>query len=150
MRPMSEDGYPIVSFHDRIKGLYLTVMHSAITLAPLIARLAASEIINRKSRSELVPCRLSRFKEHTRNDPAGSRAQGCESRGIACTCKAPSILRTQKGVHRHMRDDVLLVITYWIPDLSCGRDHMLIAARSCRPSSNLPALPSSRASPCRL
>ncbi|NOU92028.1 FAD-dependent oxidoreductase [Paenibacillus sp. LMG 31456] len=74
MRPMPEDGYPIVGFHDHIKGLYLTVMHSAITLAPLIARLAASEIINRESRSELVPCRLSRFKDHTRDDPAVSRA----------------------------------------------------------------------------
>ncbi|MDN4599769.1 FAD-dependent oxidoreductase [Paenibacillus sp. F6_3S_P_1C] len=61
MRPMPEDGYPIVGFQDHIKGLYLSVMHSAITLAPLIARLAASEIIDRESRSELAPCRLSRF-----------------------------------------------------------------------------------------
>ncbi|KOY15792.1 NAD(P)/FAD-dependent oxidoreductase [Paenibacillus xylanivorans] len=61
MRPMPEDGYPIVGFQDHIKGLYLTVMHSAITLAPLIARLAASEIIDQELRSELDPCRLSRF-----------------------------------------------------------------------------------------
>ncbi|SLK11906.1 Glycine/D-amino acid oxidase [Paenibacillus sp. RU5A] len=61
LRPMPEDGYPIVGFQDHVKGLYLTVMHSAITLAPLIARLAASEIIDRESRSELDPCRLSRF-----------------------------------------------------------------------------------------
>ncbi|MFE6076923.1 NAD(P)/FAD-dependent oxidoreductase [Paenibacillus sp. NPDC057886] len=60
-RPMPEDGYPIVGFQDHIKGLYLTVMHSAITLAPLIARLAASEIIDQELRSELDPCRLSRF-----------------------------------------------------------------------------------------
>ncbi|MFF2907564.1 NAD(P)/FAD-dependent oxidoreductase [Paenibacillus sp. NPDC057934] len=61
MRPMPEDGYPIVGFQDHIKGLYLAVMHSAITLAPLIAHLAANEIIDRESRSELDPCRLSRF-----------------------------------------------------------------------------------------
>jgi len=61
MRPMPKDGYPIVGFHDHVEGLYLTVMHSAITLAPLTARLAASEIIDRVSRSELEPCRLSRF-----------------------------------------------------------------------------------------
>jgi glycine/D-amino acid oxidase-like deaminating enzyme len=61
LRPMPEDGYPIVGFQDHIKGLYLTVMHSAITLAPLIARLAANEIIDRESRSELEPCRISRF-----------------------------------------------------------------------------------------
>ncbi|MFF2479949.1 NAD(P)/FAD-dependent oxidoreductase [Paenibacillus sp. NPDC058071] len=61
MRPMPEDGYPIVGFHEQVEGLYLTVMHAAITLAPLIARLAASEIIDREARSELEPCRLSRF-----------------------------------------------------------------------------------------
>ncbi|NUU64375.1 NAD(P)/FAD-dependent oxidoreductase [Paenibacillus agri] len=61
MRPMPEDGYPIVGFQDHIKGLYLAVMHSAITLAPLIARLAASEIIEREPRGELDHCRLSRF-----------------------------------------------------------------------------------------
>ncbi|MCP1422352.1 glycine/D-amino acid oxidase-like deaminating enzyme [Paenibacillus xylanexedens] len=60
-RPMPEDGYPIVGFHDHMNGLYLTLMHSAITLAPLIANLAASEIIDGKSRNELDPCRLSRF-----------------------------------------------------------------------------------------
>lgn len=74
MRPMPEDGYPIVGFHNHIKGLYLAVMHSAITLAPLIARLAASEIIDREARSELDPCRLSRFKGHLRDDPTVSRA----------------------------------------------------------------------------
>ncbi|MFF2885982.1 NAD(P)/FAD-dependent oxidoreductase [Paenibacillus sp. NPDC057967] len=74
MRPMPEDGYPIVGYHDHLKGLYLTVMHSAITLAPLIAHLAASEIINRELRSELVPCRLSRFKDGTSDDSAVSRA----------------------------------------------------------------------------
>ncbi|WP_246313474.1 NAD(P)/FAD-dependent oxidoreductase [Paenibacillus foliorum] len=63
LRPMPEDGYPIVGFHNQMKGLYVTVMHSAITLAPLIARLAASEIINRESRCELESCRLSRFKQ---------------------------------------------------------------------------------------
>jgi len=73
MRPMPEDGYPIVGFHDHIEGLYLVVMHSAITLAPLIARLAASEITDREARSELTPCRLSRFKYHSRDDSTVSR-----------------------------------------------------------------------------
>ncbi|MGV2881430.1 hypothetical protein [Paenibacillus taichungensis] len=30
LRPMPEDGYPIVGFQDHVKGLYLTVMHSPI------------------------------------------------------------------------------------------------------------------------
>lgn len=58
---MPEDGYPIVGFHDQIKGLYLTVMHSAITLAPIISRLAANEIINNVQMKELESCRLIRF-----------------------------------------------------------------------------------------
>lgn len=61
MRPMPEDGYPIVGFDNYIDGLYLASMHAAITLAPLIARLAANEIINQQAESELAPCRLSRF-----------------------------------------------------------------------------------------
>ncbi|WGV57312.1 FAD-dependent oxidoreductase [Brevibacillus brevis] len=61
VRPMPEDGYPIVGFHDQIKGLYLTVMHSAVTLAPIISRLAANEIINNVQMKELESCRLIRF-----------------------------------------------------------------------------------------
>lgn len=61
MRPMPEDGYPIVGFHDQIKGLYLAVMHSAITLAPLVSRLAATEIIENARMRELEGWRLSRF-----------------------------------------------------------------------------------------
>ncbi|WP_188068317.1 NAD(P)/FAD-dependent oxidoreductase [Brevibacillus brevis] len=61
VRPMPEDGYPIVGFHDQIKGLYLTVLHSAVTLAPIISRLAANEIINNVQMKELESCRLIRF-----------------------------------------------------------------------------------------
>ncbi|MFE4570939.1 NAD(P)/FAD-dependent oxidoreductase [Paenibacillus chitinolyticus] len=61
MRPMPVDGYPIVGFCDQVKGLYLTVMHAAITLAPVISHLAASEIIDNVRMKELESCRLSRF-----------------------------------------------------------------------------------------
>ncbi|UKS26886.1 FAD-binding oxidoreductase [Paenibacillus sp. HWE-109] len=60
-RPMPEDGYPIVGFHEQIGGLYLSVMHSAITLAPIVSRLAANEIIDDVKMNELECCRLSRF-----------------------------------------------------------------------------------------
>lgn len=60
-RPMPEDGYPIVGFHDQIKGLYLTVMHAAVTLAPIISRLAANEIMNNVQMKELENFRLNRF-----------------------------------------------------------------------------------------
>ena len=61
MRPMPDDGYPIIGFCDGVKGLYLTVMHAAITLAPVISHLAASEIIDNVRLKELESCRLSRF-----------------------------------------------------------------------------------------
>lgn len=61
MRPMPEDGYPIVGFHDQIRGLYLVVMHSAITLAPIVSCLVANEIIDNVQMKELESCRLSRF-----------------------------------------------------------------------------------------
>jgi glycine/D-amino acid oxidase-like deaminating enzyme len=61
MRPMPEDGYPIIGCHDQIEGLYLAVMHSAITLAPVVSRLAANEIIDNVLADELESCRLSRF-----------------------------------------------------------------------------------------
>lgn len=61
MRPMPKDGYPIVGFHDEVKGLYLAVMHSAITLSPVISRLIAKEIVDNVQMEELEGCRLSRF-----------------------------------------------------------------------------------------
>ncbi|MEK5482371.1 NAD(P)/FAD-dependent oxidoreductase [Viridibacillus sp. FSL R5-0888] len=61
MRPMPKDGYPIVGFHDQIKGLYLAVMHSAITLSPVISRLVAKEIVDNVQLEELESCRISRF-----------------------------------------------------------------------------------------
>ncbi|MEK5529905.1 hypothetical protein MKX79_11060 [Viridibacillus sp. FSL R5-0468] len=58
---MPKDGYPIVGFHDQIKGLYLAVMHSAITLSPVISRLVAKEIVDNVQLEELESCRISRF-----------------------------------------------------------------------------------------
>ncbi len=44
---MPKDGYPIVGFHDQIKGLYIAVMHSTITLSPVISKLIAKEIVDK-------------------------------------------------------------------------------------------------------
>lgn len=46
VRPMPTDGYPIVGRIPGIERVYVAVMHSGITLAPIIARLAANEIIH--------------------------------------------------------------------------------------------------------
>ncbi|MGG0813237.1 hypothetical protein ABE142_11240 [Paenibacillus alvei] len=63
MRPMPEDGYPIVGHHESVKGLYLAIMHSAITLAPLISQFAAMEIIDNVQLEKLHACRLARFNK---------------------------------------------------------------------------------------
>ena len=45
-RPMPADGLPIVGFPSARRDLYLAVMHSGVTLGPLMGRLAAAEILD--------------------------------------------------------------------------------------------------------
>ncbi len=60
-RPMPVDGAPIVGPVPLLQDLYVTVMHSAVTLAPLIGRLAAQEIVDERAIQELQGCRITRF-----------------------------------------------------------------------------------------
>ncbi|KAA0701031.1 FAD-binding oxidoreductase [Neorhizobium sp. P12A] len=60
-RPTPKDGFPIIGPSDAVAGLYLTVMHSGITLAPLVGQLAADEVLGERRDSLLAPFRLSRF-----------------------------------------------------------------------------------------
>lgn len=62
-RPLPKDGYPIVGFPSGRSDVYITVMHSGVTLSPLVARLAALEILDRASVAPLEPYRLSRFTD---------------------------------------------------------------------------------------
>ncbi|MEM6728914.1 MAG: FAD-binding oxidoreductase [Pseudomonadota bacterium] len=62
-RPMPADGLPIVG-PTEATGLYVAVLHSGITLAPLIGEIAAAEITAAQSKRAtdlLEPYRLSRF-----------------------------------------------------------------------------------------
>ena len=61
-RPMPQDGAPIVGLAPGIGGLYLTVMHAGIILAPVIGRLAAAEILDGRAEEALQPCRPDRFR----------------------------------------------------------------------------------------
>jgi len=61
LRPLPKDGHPIVGFPEGRRDIYLTVMHSGITLGPLIGRLAASEILDDVRVDPLAPYRLERF-----------------------------------------------------------------------------------------
>ena len=60
-RVLPQDGYPIVGFPESTPNIYLAVMHSGVTLSPLIGRLAALEILDGVRVDLLEPYRLSRF-----------------------------------------------------------------------------------------
>ncbi len=61
LRPIPNDGLPIVGICSGIEGLYVAVMHAGITLAPAIGRFAATEILDAVSQDALRLCRLERF-----------------------------------------------------------------------------------------
>jgi glycine/D-amino acid oxidase-like deaminating enzyme len=61
VRPMPADGGPIVGPVAEVPGLYLAVMHSAVTLAPVVGNLVARELVDGIVESALAGCRLDRF-----------------------------------------------------------------------------------------
>ena len=73
-RPLPSDGFPVVGFVD--EALYVAVMHSAVTMGPLIGELAAYEIVSGEG-----------FQILDRYRPSQSRAE--------CGMFAYSILYTQ-------------------------------------------------------
>ncbi|GAA4216243.1 NAD(P)/FAD-dependent oxidoreductase [Actinocatenispora rupis] len=60
-RPMPADGEPVIGPPPGTDGLYVAVMHSAITLAAAAGRLAATEILTGSPAPELAGCRPHRF-----------------------------------------------------------------------------------------
>lgn len=60
-RVMPQDEYPIVGFARECPNLYLALTHSGVTLAPVIAELAAREILDDAPQTELEPYRPARF-----------------------------------------------------------------------------------------
>lgn len=60
-RPIPQDGLPAVGAVSDKKGLYVACMHSGITLAPLIGKLAAAEILHGQEADLLSPYRPQRF-----------------------------------------------------------------------------------------
>ena len=61
MRPMPDDGRPVLGFAPEVPGLYLATMHSGITLAPAVGRFAAMEILDGTRVEMLEPYRPERF-----------------------------------------------------------------------------------------
>ncbi len=61
LRPVPADGLPVIGPVTQAPGLYVTVMHSGVTLAALVGRLAAEEILNARPVDLLAPYRPERF-----------------------------------------------------------------------------------------
>ena len=61
LRPMPEDGLPVIGFSPRNNNIYLTLMHSGVTLAPLVGALAALEMVTGIPNGDLDPYRPDRF-----------------------------------------------------------------------------------------
>ena len=60
-RPMPIDELPIIGFCDAAPNLYIALMHSGVTLAPLVGELAAVEIVDGARVEMLAPYRPERF-----------------------------------------------------------------------------------------
>jgi glycine/D-amino acid oxidase-like deaminating enzyme len=60
-RVLPQDGHPVVGFVARHPNLYITAMHSGITLSPLIGQVAAMEILDGVAVDLLKPFRPDRF-----------------------------------------------------------------------------------------
>jgi glycine/D-amino acid oxidase-like deaminating enzyme len=60
-RPMPRDGFPVLGFPEPVPNLYLALMHSGVTLAPLVGELAAMEIVDGARVQSLDAYRPERF-----------------------------------------------------------------------------------------
>ena len=69
-RPMPVDGLPVIGYTRAVPNLYLALMHSGITLAPLVGELAAMEILDGARVDILDHYRPERF------DPASGTRDG--------------------------------------------------------------------------
>ena len=60
-RPMPIDGLPVLGFCEAAPNLYVALMHSGVTLAPLVGELATVEIVDGAHVEMLAPYRPERF-----------------------------------------------------------------------------------------
>ena len=61
-RPMPIDELPVIGFCEAAPNLYIALMHSGVTLAPLVGELATPEIVDGARVEMLAPYRPERFR----------------------------------------------------------------------------------------
>jgi glycine/D-amino acid oxidase-like deaminating enzyme len=79
MRPIPGDGFTCVGPMPQVAGYYAAVTHSGATLAPLLGRAIADEIVRGRLRDELEPFRPARFFA----EAAGPARAGTQSSAAA-------------------------------------------------------------------
>jgi glycine/D-amino acid oxidase-like deaminating enzyme len=72
VRPMPEDGHPIVGPAPGLEGFYVVVTHSGITLGPLLGRLVGGELLGGTPEPRLAPYRPARFAPVSPSDGAAT------------------------------------------------------------------------------
>ncbi len=65
-RPLPLDGHPVMGFSPSMPNAYLAIAHSGVSLAPIIGKLAAQEILERINVEMLAPYRPDRDFEEIR------------------------------------------------------------------------------------
>ena len=60
-RPMPLDGFPVLGFTETLPNLYVALMHSGVTLAPLVGEMATLEIVDGIRVDWFAPYRPDRF-----------------------------------------------------------------------------------------
>ena len=60
-RPMPLDGFPVLGFTEAVENLYIALMHSGVTLAPLVGEMATLEIVDDARVDWFAPYRPKRF-----------------------------------------------------------------------------------------
>lgn len=68
-RPMPIDELPVIGFCTAAPNLYIALMHSGVTLAPLVGELATVEIVDGARVEMLAPYRPQRFRSANRTNP---------------------------------------------------------------------------------
>ena len=68
-RPMPIDELPVIGFCEAAPNLYIALMHSGVTLAPLVGELAVLEIVDGVCVEMLASYRPERFRSANRTNP---------------------------------------------------------------------------------
>ncbi len=74
-RPVPLDGMPVVGQIPMLGNLYVAMMHSGITLAPLIGSSLAFEIMSQSPNENLKPFCISRFNQHEKQSALGAKRE---------------------------------------------------------------------------